>query len=91
VEPIFDEKMALEWFVLIFSILEFGFHFFDGKSIFWVWITNIIKHPVFWGVQLYIAILKVSRHLGFPPFLFSLLDGGNVYCLKGSFVDFARV
>jgi hypothetical protein len=50
------------------------------------------KHPIFWGVQLYMAILKrVSRHLGLPPLLLSLLDGGNVSSLKGSFVDFARV
>ena len=46
------------------------------------------KH-ILWGVQLYMAILKmVSRHLGLPmspPLLLSLLDGGNVYSLKGSF------
>jgi hypothetical protein len=49
-------------------------------------------HPIFWCVQLYIAISKgVSRHLGLPPLLLSLLDDGIVYSLKGSFVDFARV
>jgi hypothetical protein len=80
--------MALEGFFL------FLFYFGTRFSTFLMEIDIFMdhKHPIFWGVQLYMAILKrVSRHLGLPPLLLSLLDGGNVSSLKGSFVDFARV